>query len=556
MPKSLDKINICGSSFLIPNNECWTKVSELGKSIFSEYGNFSNSLLNTKKNEVLILILSIVDLIDRYEFNKKKNNLVFKTILSYLEKRLKDSNKITIIALDTFLDFSTVSISKLSPKIKTDIEKFKSNLYRLSSKFPHFFIVDLDNEFSKYGFYKCLDNRNWYFAHCRYSLDGLEIISNSVTKILQRYYNPACKVLVLDCDNTLWGGVLGEEGVHGVTLGSDGIGEAYVDFQKAIKKLSNEGTLIVLSSKNNEKDVWEIFKKNKNMILKRKDIIDSEINWNEKFLGLKKISNRLSLGLDSFVFWDDNPLERQKIKANCPEVNVIDVPKNIYEWPSKLINLDKLSKFRITKEDYKKRYQYKARSKFLHDRDKNNSNINFLKKIKIKPKITKLNKSLIRRASQMSLKTNQFNFRSKRYSEKDISEIIKKKTKDIYLLSFKDIYADHGNIGMVAIDHINGQSVFIDTFLMSCRILGRDLEKWFISEIVKICKLKKKKYIFFEFLKSKKNQVAWNFLKDKIFFEIKDFSLNGKTIKKTSNKRHLFKIDINKFNFKNKKMYG
>ena len=101
---------------------------------------------------------------------------------------------------------------------------------------------------SKYGFYKCLDNRNWYFAHCRYSLDGLEIISNSVTKILQRYYNPACKVLVLDCDNTLWGGVLGEEGVHGVTLGSDGIGEAYVDFQKAIKKLSNEGTLIVLSS--------------------------------------------------------------------------------------------------------------------------------------------------------------------------------------------------------------------------------------------------------------------------------------------------------------------
>jgi FkbH-like protein len=353
----------------------------------------------------------------------------------------------------------------------------------------------------------------------------------------------------------LWGGVVGEEGLSGISLGEDGIGQAYSDFQTSIKRLSNEGVIIALSSKNNEQDVWNVFNKNTNMVLKKKDIINAKINWEEKFINIKKISKELSLGLNSFVFWDDNPIERQKVMINCPEVDVIDVPKNVYEWPNYLNRLYNFSKFYITEEDYKKKDQYKARSKFVSDQNKNRSNLNFLKKIKIRPKLLKLNKSNIKRASQLTMKTNQFNFRTKRYSETDIINTEKNKKKIIYLLHLKDIYADYGNIGMVIIELMDNNTAFLDTFLMSCRILGRNVEKWFISEIVKFCKNKKIKNIYIELIISCRNQVAKNFLNDSIFSEIKSFDFNGKLIKNKINKKKIFKIDVSKFSFNNKKMY-
>jgi len=555
MTKSTNYIRIVGSSFLLPGNQCWSKFSKFGKYLFGEYGNFTNHIVKSKKNETLILVLSISDLISKINFSNSNTNLIFQGLVSQLRKRLNNSQKLTILALETFLDFSVVSMSKYRPKINLEISKLKKVFYQLSLKYSNFFIVDLDYEFSKHGFYNCLDQRNWYFAHCRYSLQGLNLISNSLKDILHRYYNTASKVLVLDCDNTLWGGVVGEEGLSGISLGEDGIGQAYSDFQTSIKRLSNEGVIIALSSKNNEQDVWNVFNKNTNMVLKKKDIINAKINWEEKFINIKKISKELSLGLNSFVFWDDNPIERQKVMINCPDVDVIDVPKNVYEWPNYLNRLYNFSKFYITEEDYKKKDQYKARSKFVSDQNKNRSNLNFLKKIKIRPKLLKLNKSNIKRASQLTMKTNQFNFRTKRYSETDIINTEKNKKKIIYLLHLKDIYADYGNIGMVIIELMDNNTAFLDTFLMSCRILGRNVEKWFISEIVKFCKNKKIKNIYIELIISCRNQVAKNFLNDSIFSEIKSFDFNGKLIKNKINKKKIFKIDVSKFSFNNKKMY-
>ena len=122
------------------------------------------------------------------------------------------------------------------------------------------------------------------------------------------------KVLLLDCDNTLWGGVVGEDGYNKVLLGNEGIGLIYKNFQKVIKKLINYGVLIVLVSKNNESDVLEILRKNKNMILKEKDITAMKVNWKEKSKNILELSKELNLGTDSFVFWDDNPIERKKLK--------------------------------------------------------------------------------------------------------------------------------------------------------------------------------------------------------------------------------------------------
>ena len=243
------------------------------------------------------------------------------------------------------------------------------------------------------------------------------------------------------------------------------------------------------------------------------------------------------------------------MELNCPEVHVVDVPKNVYEWPNLLNKLNNFSKFYTTKEDYKKTTQYKARSQFVSDKKESSSISNFLKKIKVEPKIFKLNNSNIKRASQLTMKVNQFNFRTKRYSENDVNLINKDKKKKIYLLHLKDIYSEHGIIGVIIIEFLNDNNVFLDTFLMSCRVLGRDVEKWFIGEIINLCKKKKINNFYIELLITDKNQVAQEFLKDSFFSKIKTFKFNKKLIVNKVNKSILYKIDVGKFSFDNSKMY-
>jgi FkbH-like protein len=172
--------------------------------------------------------------------------------------------------------------------------------------------------------------------------------------VLNRIKAPSSKVLVLDCDNTLWGGVVGEDLSSGITLGEDGIGKAFQDFQKEIRRLLNRGVLICLASKNNEKEVWEVFSNHRGMILKKDDISNWRINWDTKSMNLLEMSDDLGLSLDSFVFWDDNPIEREEIRLHLPNVRVAEVPQNIEDWPGALHNLSYFTTFEITNEDLEK----------------------------------------------------------------------------------------------------------------------------------------------------------------------------------------------------------
>ena len=164
----------------------------------------------------------------------------------------------------------------------------------------------------KIGYNQILDKRNWYLAHCRVSEIGLDIVIDQINKLLSSIYNPASKVLVLDCDNTIWGGVVGEDGTFGIKIGGDGEGQIFQDFQKEIIELKNKGVILAVASKNNYQDVENVFKKNDQMRLKLNDISIFKVNWEEKYLNIKKISQELNLALNSFVFWDDNPIEREK----------------------------------------------------------------------------------------------------------------------------------------------------------------------------------------------------------------------------------------------------
>ena len=217
-----------------------------------------------------------------------------------------------------------------------------------------------------------------------------------------------------------------EEGIENIQIGQDGIGTAFSDFQKSILKVKNSGILIVLVSKNNREDVENVLENHQSMILK-KDITAMKVNWNEKSKNIRQLSQDLSLGLNSFVFWDDNPIEREKVRAQLKEVDVIEPETDVTSWPKQLLEYKGFSKFIVTKEDILKTKQYKIREKFIEDKYSSKNEINYLKSIKIKPSLVKIDKSTLNRTVQMCQKTNQFNLRTKKYNTNDILKLKDKK---------------------------------------------------------------------------------------------------------------------------------
>ena len=510
----MNNIILSSSSFLIPNNISWDTLRKNHKLSFSNYNDWANALIDAKQEDIFVLIIVLNDLFDSFDKNKNINELI-ETLFHLLQNRLKKSKKLTIFF------FSNKNRKNIIRKARST--NLKNNLIDLiikkfgvlEKKYSHFFLFNINDEFSNVGYDNAFDTRNWYFANCHFSTTGLSIISHAIEKIIFRADNAPSKVLVLDCDNTLWGGVIGEDNLDGIILGNDGIGKAFFNFQQEIKRLADEGVILVIISKNFEDDVWNVFENHSSMFLKKNDIVAWEINWNEKSQNLLKLSNELNLGIDSFVFWDDNPIERDKMKQILPNVKTVDVPVNVYEWPDLLKNMIEFSKFSITSDDLNKTKQYKNRAKFVRDSAKILDQKSYLRSIKLNPKLHNLEKSNIKRAVQLCQKTNQFNLRTKRHTEYDLLKIFSKNKEFCFMTNLKDIYGDHGIISLVCLDEINSDYLFLDTFLMSCRVLGRNLEAWILQQSINRAKSYNYKYLVGEFIETKKN----------IF--IKDFLLNN-----------------------------
>ena len=258
----------------------------------------------------------------------------------------------------------------------------------------------------------------------------------------------------------------------------------------------------------------------------------------DKSLNIKEIAKELYLHSSSFVFWDDNPLERNKVKIKCKDVHVIEPNSDIVNWSKQLLEYEGFSKFRLTKEDLSKTLDYQKRDKFIEKKKSSKDELTYLRDLNIRPTIVKLNKSNISRAEQLNLKTNQFNFSSKRYNSHEIK--IYEKKNFLKLIDLKDDYGEHGLIGMIFLRKVN-DILFVDNFLLSCRILGRRLENWILNEIIKIMKVQKCNRIFFEFRATDKNQIVKEFIKENNFINIQNYKKikEFKNIKKVKNIKYL-----------------
>ena len=537
----MKKINleISSTSFLFNNHKIWDEIKEKYNLDFNDYGKLYNNNNNKDDNKINVNFFFLIDVID-YPANKINQNIIKNTI-QLIEQKIKNNQEVFFF-YSKWYPKNYIRNIKADDKIKKYFNIFEMKINKLKKEFVNFFVIDLDEIFSNYGFLQIFDDRNWYVARCRFSELGLQKIVGTLNEVVIKIKQPSKKVLVLDCDNTLWGGVIGEDGIENLKLGTDGVGKIFSDFQKTVLRLKKQGILIVLASKNNEADVWEVFKNHRSMVLKTKDITAHKINWKSKSLNMKELANELGLGLDSFVFWDDNPIEREKMIKEIPEISTIDVGEDIHKWPSKLEKLNFFINLKLSKEDKNKTYQYKKRFEFISEKKIAKNENDYLKSIKLDPKIIKIDKSNIARASQLTLKTNQFNFRTERYSINELKKIISDKNNLAFLISLRDIYGDHGNIGLIILKKINNNFHFLDTFILSCRILGRHLETWIIKKIFDIIGKKQDNSLVAQFIPTKKNIVSKDVLKNHGFKKI-----SKNEIKKFYNNNNFVDLEDKKF---------
>lgn len=381
----------------------------------------------------------------------------------------------------------------------------------------NFYINDINYISSNIGLMRWYDNNIWFNYKYAMSFEGIVYLCKSISNIIKSLYGKDKKCLLLDLDNTLWYGVIGDDGINKINMSiGNAIGESYRYFQDYILNLNSKGVQLAIVSKNNYETAMQGLK-HYDMIIDVDKFISKKINWNHKFINIQEISNEISLGLDSFVFIDDNETERESIKFQLPQVTVPNIGNDVVKY----INYIELNGYfeysNISQED-------KLRNKYYKDNEKRNNELvnfsdynDFLKSLNMIAEISNFKEIYLERITQLINKTNQFNLTSKRMSLEEVKNIYYSKNRINIYCRLKDKFGDNGLISVIS-GYIENDSLFIDLWLMSCRVIKKDVEKAMFDELIKICKQNNIKYINAYYLKTPKNALVENHY-DKLGFD-------------------------------------
>ena len=337
------------------------------------------------------------------------------------------------------------------------------------------------------------------------------------------------KVLALDCDNTLWGGIVGEDGVQGIKVGMDGIGRAYSTFQKALLCLQSRGTLLALCSRNNPGDVRDALESRSEMVIRREHLAAQSIGWGRKSDGLRSLARTLNLGLDTFVFIDDSPAEREEIRQSLPQVTVPEFPTDPSDLASFGYELGWQYFYRVSlsDEDRLRTEQYRARAEIEVARQENSSPDQFLHSLQMKSRLAVNSANLINRNAQLSQKTNQFNLTLRRYTESEMAQLTASTDALVISGSLADRFGDHGWVALAIIRLASPNAYWrIDSFLMSCRVLGRGFEQEFAAQCIEHARSLSDLPVRAEYIQGPKNSQTARFFDELGFSPLPDDS-NG-----------------------------
>lgn len=345
-----------------------------------------------------------------------------------------------------------------------------SNVHR----FP---VNDVASRIGKENFYSA---KSWFAGKIPYTAQGCRALAEQIRRLLQTVRRVPKKVLVLDLDNTLWGGVLGEDGLQGIRLSDDGIGAAYKEWQQTIQQMQAGGVLLAVCSKNNEADAREVMEQHPHMLLRWDTFVSHQVNWADKAENLQKIAQELNLGLDSFVFVDDMPAERENIRLRLPMVTVPDFPAAPEQLPqfAHALYAEHFQKLRSTAEDAQRTRQYQE-NRQREQAMQGLSYEDYLKSLHLKAERVPNTQATLDRAVQLFQKTNQFNLTTKRYTAQELGQRLADGW-ELYVYHVTDKFGDYGLVAVILLDTAQCR---IDSFLMSCRIMGKQLENFFLDQV-------------------------------------------------------------------------
>lgn len=396
--------------------------------------------------------------------------------------------------------------NKIESSFIFQTRKLNYELMKLSQQQANLFICDMASLQSKFG-------RNLAFASNMYgstemvlSVEILPYVASRVMDIVCAVRGQFKKCLILDLDNTLWGGVIGDDGLEGIQLGHGlGIGKAFTEFQLWIKSLKERGIIICVASKNNEDTAKEPFEKHPDMVLKLDDIAVFQANWETKVDNIRTIQSILNIGFDSMVFLDDNPFERNIVRENIKGITVPELPEDPAEYLEYLysLNLFETASYSNLDKDRTKQYQVEAQRVSLSKTFTNEAD--FLKSLNMVSVVSGFTKFNTPRVAQLSQRSNQFNLRTIRYTDADIEALANDPNVIDLSFTLEDKFGDNGLIAVIIMKPLDKETLFVDTWFMSCRVLKRGMENFTLNTMVEKAKAAGYKKIIGEYLPTPKN---------------------------------------------------
>ena len=486
-----------------------------------ELGNFDNivqdSAVLTNKDLVIIFydVLNIVDQVSDFfedleeeKYSNLKNKLF--TEIDIIFENLKNTASVVFNSFSSaYYNYNNVQVSKIETFVK------ELNTYLGQKKRSNVSIVNIDKLFTNIGFKQSIDYRFYHSSKAPYTFAFLKNYVAAIETVFLRNTGKLKKAIIFDCDNTLWKGVIGEDGMEGIDMSATSkYGKFYHLVQRIAVFLSKQGVIVGLCSKNNEQDVLDVLRNHNNMILKEDHIVIKKVNWIDKANNLRAIASELNIGIDSLVFVDDSNFEINLIKEQVPEISTIQVPTTISDYPDLILkNVYTYFNFVLNTDDAKKTEIYKKQLERENSKATFTSIEDYLVSLEIQLTLVKNDKTHAPRIAQLTQKTNQFNLTTCRYTEIQIDQFIADKNHEVYAMFVKDKFGDNGLTGVCIVkeDEIDPQNVIIDSLLMSCRIIGRNIEFSYFSHIVKDLANKGYQKLTANYVPSKKNAQVEDF---------------------------------------------
>ena len=388
------------------------------------------------------------------------------------------------------------------------LRKLNYELMQYAAGHPNFYLCDLSTVQNQFGKLNMFHPSVYVNSDMVLSIDALPAVAATTLDLVGAFVGRIRKCVVLDMDNTIWGGVIGDDGIENIQLGTLGIGKAFTEFQYWIKKLKYRGIILAVASKNTESVVLDAFDRHPDMVLTKEDIAIFRVNWDNKVDNIRQIQATLNIGFDSMVFLDDNPFERNMVREAIPAITVPELPEDPADYLEYLYTLNLFETGAISDEDRERTKLYQTQALRDSEMEKYSNEDDFLAGMNMLSDVESFNSFNTPRVAQLSQRSNQFNLRTVRYTEAEIGKLAG--SSDIFTFSFtlEDKYGDNGIICVVILKKETDETLFIDSWLISCRVLKRGMENFTLNTLVALAKEKGFRFLKGEYRQTAKNEMV------------------------------------------------